>query len=77
MSTGDAVIAGGKEIGRVTSGSYSPDRKKGTAMAYVAPEYAISGVCYDLKDKAAIHSAKLSLVPLFDPCKVRSRTFVR
>jgi aminomethyltransferase len=77
MSTGDAVIAGGKEIGRVTSGSYSPGRKKGTAIAYVLSEYAISGVCYDLKDKAASHSAKLSLVPLFDPCKVRSRTFVR
>lgn len=77
MNTGDAVIADGKEIGRVTSGSYSPGRKKGTAMAYVAPEYAIGGVCYDLKGKDASHAAKLSLVPLFDPCKVKSRTFVR
>ncbi|MBY6059600.1 glycine cleavage system aminomethyltransferase GcvT [Leisingera daeponensis] len=77
MNKGDFVVVGEKEIGRVTSGSYSPGRKKGTALAYVSPEYAINGAVYTLKNKDGEHSAKLSVAPLFDPGNVRSRTFVR
>lgn len=77
MSKGDRVLADGQEIGRVTSGSYSPTRKSGTAMAYVRPEYAINGAPYTLQSNGAGHSAKLSAAPLFDPGNVRSRSYVR
>ena len=47
------VIAGGKEVGEVTSGMHSPLAGCGVAIAYVEPEYATSdSLCIDIRGKA-------------------------
>jgi aminomethyltransferase len=39
----DSVTADGREVGRVTSGSFAPSLGRAVAMAYVEPEYAVPG----------------------------------
>lgn len=70
---GDAVVVEGRQIGEVTSGSYSPTLDRGVAMAYVAPEYAIPGVTFSLRSGDVEHRARLSLIPLYDPTDIRSK----
>lgn len=77
MGKGDLVRSGSKEIGRVTSGSYSPGRKSGTAMAYVRPEYAINGVSYTLVHEETAHTARLSIAALYDPGNVKTKSLVK
>ena len=65
--TGDAIFSGDKQIGDVTSGSYSPTFRAGTALGYVAPQYAIPGVTYEIEAAQKRCPAKLSVMPLYDP----------
>jgi aminomethyltransferase len=71
---GDRILIGGKKVGRVTSGSYSPSRRHGTAMGYVAPEHAISGLVATIESDGNRHDAILSLMPLYDPGNWRTRS---
>jgi aminomethyltransferase len=52
---GAAVVVGGKEVGRVTSGTFSPTLERSIAMAYVDPALAAPGtVCeVDIRGRAA------------------------
>jgi aminomethyltransferase len=52
---GAAVLKGGAEAGRVTSGTYSPTLDRAIAMAYVAPALAAAGTAceVDIRGKAA------------------------
>ena len=45
---GHAVVAGGREIGRVTSGNFSPTLRTGIALAYVIPNAAEPGTALDV-----------------------------
>jgi aminomethyltransferase len=74
--TGSPVLIGDKEVGRVTSGSFSPTRKRGTAMGYVSPEHAIPGVVVALDNEGKRQDATLSVMPLYDPGDTRTRTRV-
>jgi aminomethyltransferase len=65
--TGDKIFSGDKEIGNATSGSYSPTFKAGTAMGYVAPQYAIPGVAFEIEIDGKRRRAKLSVMPPYDP----------
>ena len=65
--TGDAIFSGDKQIGSVTSGSFSPTFKAGTALGYVAPQYAIPGVTFEIEVAQKRSKAKLSVMPLYDP----------
>jgi aminomethyltransferase len=51
---GAAVTAGGKEVGRVTSGTFAPTLGKAVAMAYVDPGYTKAGTecAVDVRGKA-------------------------
>jgi aminomethyltransferase len=51
---GAAVTAGGKEVGRVTSGTFAPTLGKAVAMAYVDPGYTRPGTecAVDVRGKA-------------------------
>lgn len=64
---GDAVLNGARQIGEVTSGSYSPTLDRGVAMAYVPPEFAIPGVELAVRIAEQEHAAVLSVMPLYDP----------
>ena len=72
-ASGDAVLCGGKQVGRVTSGSYSPTLDRGVAMAYVEPRFALRGAVFTVRAGGADHMATLSTMPLYDPGDVRSR----
>ena len=70
---GDPIFIGTKKIGEVTSGSYSPTRRRGTAMGYVSPEYAVPGLVFAIECEGKRHDAKLSVMPLYDPGDTRMR----
>ena len=64
---GERIFSGDREIGKVTSGSFSPTLKMGTAMGYVAPEFSMRGVTFEIEVDGERCPAKLSVMPLFDP----------
>lgn len=66
-SKGDAILNDGTRIGEVTSGSYSPTSKSGTAMGYVLPQFAIPGVDFTIAIGGSSCKATLSTMPLYDP----------
>jgi aminomethyltransferase len=74
--SGDPIYIANRKIGRVTSGSYSPTRERGTAMGYVEPAHAISGVKLKIDISGNQHEATLSLMPLYDPGNWRTRKTV-
>jgi aminomethyltransferase len=74
--TGDPIYIAKKRIGRVTSGSYSPTRERGTAMGYVEPTHAISGMKLKIETSGNHHDATLSVMPLYDPGNTRTRKVV-
>ena len=71
--TGDPIYIGDKKIGQVTSGSYSPTRKRGTAMGYVTPKHAIPALTAIIESGGTRHDAILSVMPLYDPGNCRTR----
>ncbi|SMH26357.1 glycine cleavage system aminomethyltransferase GcvT [Mesorhizobium australicum] len=74
--TGDKIFVGDVEVGAVTSGSFSPTRKRGTAMAYINPRHAVPSLDVQIalaNGKKA--SAKLSVMPLYDPGDTRTKSF--
>jgi aminomethyltransferase len=73
VNTGDPILVDGVEIGKVTSGSYSPTQKRGVAMGYVQPTHAIPGMDVDIRSTAGTVSASISAMPLYDPGDVRTR----
>ena len=64
---GNTIFTGDREIGSVTSGSYSPTFRAGTAMGYVAPQFAIRGASFEIEIDGKRRPAKLSVMPLYDP----------
>lgn len=64
---GDAILIGKTRIGKVTSGSYSPTFQAGTALGYVAPQYAIPGIESAIESDGKRWRAVLSVMPLYDP----------
>jgi aminomethyltransferase len=70
---GDAIFSGGTRVGEVTSGSYSPTSKTGTAMGYVLPQFAIPGIDFIIEIAGHQCQAKLSVMPLYDPGNVLTK----
>jgi len=74
--TGDKVFVSDRQVGVVTSGSFSPTRKRGTAMGYVDVAHAIPGLDIAIAlGNGNQASAKLSLMPLYDPGDTRTKGF--
>ena len=73
VSTGDPVLVGDQKIGHVTSSAYSPTFRRGIALAYVEPRFAIPGVEFSIGTAEGEHRATLSTMPLYDPGDVRSK----
>ena len=72
--TGARISIDGSSVGLVTSGSYSPSIRRGVAMGYVDPRHAIPGILVAIATEGGDRGARLSLMPLYDPSNVRTRS---
>ncbi len=57
------VLVGGKEIGEVTSGTFSPGLKKGVGLCYIDREFIAEGQSIVLTDGKIAINAKISKLP--------------
>lgn len=62
---------GSKEIGKVTSGTFSPTLKKPIAMGYVASEFTKVGTPIQVKIREKLHSAVITKMPFVQPSYYR------
>jgi len=59
------VLSGGRRIGTVTSGGYSPSLGKGIALAYVETEYARKSVDFRIDVRGQLIEARLVKGPFY------------
>jgi aminomethyltransferase len=62
---GSPVLAGEKQIGWVTSGTFSPTLERSIAMAYVPPEYAEPGRQLDIAIRSRTETARVTKLPFY------------
>ena len=62
---GDRIVVEGVEVGRITSGNYSPTMKRGIAMGYVSSRHALIGLNIEVDIRGRLHPGKLSDFPLY------------
>jgi aminomethyltransferase len=62
---GCPILADGKPIGEVTSGTYSPSLDKPIAMGYVAPEFARPGAELQIDIRGRIELARVVELPFY------------
>jgi aminomethyltransferase len=62
---GAAVLSGGREVGRVTSGTYSPTLDRVIAMAYVDPALTAAGTACDVDVRGKSAPAKVAPLPFY------------
>ena len=62
---GCPILANGKKIGEVTSGSYSPTLSKAIAMGYVASEFSKSGLELQIDIRGHIEPARVVDLPFY------------
>jgi aminomethyltransferase len=62
---GTPVVAGGKVVGEVTSGTFGPTVRKSIAMAYVDAELATEGTMLGVDLKGAVNPAKVVKLPFY------------
>ena len=72
-SKGNPIFIDDKKIGVVTSGSFSPTSKNGSAMGYVNPQNAIPGINCMIEIDGKKTKATLSVMPLYDPADLRTK----
>lgn len=63
---GYEIFLDGKEIGHVTSGTFSPLLQYGVGMGYVPPEHAAIGTQVDIKIRKSFFSAEIVKMPFYD-----------
>ncbi len=66
---GAAVLAGGKTIGTVTSGTFSPTFNKPIAMAYVEPAYQAVGTALEIDIRGTAEAAQVVPLPFYRRAK--------
>jgi aminomethyltransferase len=66
---GSAVSAAGKEIGRVTSGTFAPTLGKALAMAYVDPAYVAPGTEIAVDVRGKNEPARMVRLPFYKRAK--------
>jgi aminomethyltransferase len=62
---GAAVLAQGKEIGRLTSGTFAPTLGKAIAMAYVDPKLAALGTACEVDIRGKPAAARVTPLPFY------------
>jgi aminomethyltransferase len=61
---GNPVLAGGEEIGTVTSGTFAPSLEVGAGMAYVRTELAVAGTEVEIDVRGKRRPARIASSPL-------------
>jgi aminomethyltransferase len=61
--SGCKILRGGKTIGRITSGSYSPVLGKGIAVGYVKRKYAKKGMVVGIEIRGRLAKAEVLTMP--------------
>jgi aminomethyltransferase len=64
---GNAVVADGREVGVVTSGTLSPSLEVGIGMGYLAAELAAPGTAVQIDVRGKRRPARIESKPLYDP----------
>ena len=64
---GDAVVANGFPVGRVTSAKWSAILGRAIGMAWVPPELATDGGQLQIKCNGHIHRGRVVTKPFYDP----------
>ncbi len=59
------VVAGGKTVGKVTSGTFGPTVQKSIAMAYVDVDLAAEGTTLEVDLKGTVNPAKVVKLPFY------------
>ena len=62
---GAAVLAGGRPVGRVTSGTFGPTLQKAVAMAYVEPAHAAAGTALAVDVRGKAEAARVVPLPFY------------
>jgi aminomethyltransferase len=62
---GAAVVHGGKEIGRVCSGTFAPTLQKAVAMAYIDPAFAQPGASCEVDVRGKPEPARVVKLPFY------------
>lgn len=62
---GNAILASGREIGVVTSGTLSPSLDVGIGMGYVRPEFAAPGTELEIDVRGKVRPAVVAKKPLY------------
>lgn len=62
---GCTILVGGRPVGQVTSGTYSPSLGKPIAMGYIAPEFAAPGTELQIDVRGRIESARVVELPFY------------
>ncbi len=62
---GCLVLAGGKAVGTVTSGSFAPTLEKSIAMAYIVPGNASPGTELSVDIRGSATPAKVVALPFY------------
>jgi sarcosine oxidase subunit alpha len=71
---GEAVVAAGQPVGRVTSAKWSPFLKRSIGMAWVPPELAADGSRFSIRSGDREHVARVVLEPFYDPTGERLKS---
>ncbi|HEX7245631.1 MAG TPA: glycine cleavage system aminomethyltransferase GcvT [Solirubrobacterales bacterium] len=64
---GNPVLAGGEEVGAVTSGTFSPSLETGIGMAYVRADLAEPGAEVEIDVRGKRRPARIASKPLYPP----------
>jgi aminomethyltransferase len=67
---GAAVRAGGRQIGRLASGTFSPTLGKVIAMAYIEPDCATAGTQCEVDVRGTATSARVVSLPFYRRPKI-------
>jgi len=69
------VLAQGQIAGRITSVTHSPSLERKIGLAYVAPALAATGTVLSIRDDdGAVHAARVTPAPFYDPKQERQRS---
>lgn len=77
VTPGARVLAGGKDVGVVTSTAFSQHLMKSLAMAQIAPSHTALGTAVEINDGGKVSKATVVQTPFYDPLRLRTHPPVR
>lgn len=72
VTPGARVLANGKDVGVVTSTTFSQHLMKSLAMAQIAPSHTTLGTALEINDGGKVLKATVVQMPFYDPLRLRT-----